>query len=700
MLGAGDYLLGVAELVAVLLAAGGAATRLRSRLLPGWSGPPAWLGDLVLGLALLFWTAELLGSFGAFRELPFALSVVVVGVAIRSLVRRAPGAGSRGELPPAPPPGGLAKWAALLVAGLVIAHWSVSVRVALDTGITNFDSTWYHGPFSANFAQGHSTFDLDFIAPQFLAWFYPQNSELLHGVGILAFGRDNLSPLINVGWLAGTLLAAWCIGRPYGVGPLSLIGAAIVLDAGALADQAGSMRNDIAAIFFLTAAVAVVVNARASDRDRWPDPGVLIVVGLAAGLAAGVKLNYLVPAAGLAIGLVAISAAGTRRRAAAAVGIPLLGGCGYWYLRNLVHAGNPLPWLKSLGPLDLPAPDQALGGRRQESVLGYLFDGSIWRDWFFPGFHDSLGWLWPAVVGLAILALVLCMRRRHDPLLRVLGAVGLLAAAAWIASPASAAGPSGMPLSFESGLRYLAPALIIGLALLPVVVDAARGPRNAVALALLLVTLALADASGAPWYSGYVAGAIAVGIAVVAFAALLGSWRLQRLRRPALVAGTVGIVVLAMGGGWVEQRRYLDHRYADPHFAAPGLDAAFEWARDLGDQRIATTATRQYPLWGTELSNHVQFAGAQRPHAGFVRASSCAEWRRLINAGDYDYVVASLDRIQPGGPSFPREAGWTRDPNAPVVLRKAPTVVFRINGPLPISGCARLSAPGSLSGAG
>jgi hypothetical protein len=210
-------------------------------------------------------------------------------------------------------------------------------------------------------------------------------------------------------------------------------------------------------------------------------------------------------------------------------------------------------------------------------------------------------------------------------------------------------------------------------------------------LVLLLLMLACADASGAPWYSGYVAGAIAVAVAAVAAVALLGSWRLARLPRPALAAASVGIVLLAVGAGWVEQRRYLDHRYADPQFAAPGLDAAFRWARGLDDRRIATTATRQYPLWGTQLSNQVRFAGLHRPHAGFVRASNCLQWRRQLNAGHYDYVVASLDRIEPGGPAFPREAAWTRDPNATVVLREAPTVVFRIDGSLAIPGCDRLS---------
>jgi hypothetical protein len=700
MLDAADYLLGTAELLAVALGSAAGATRARSRLLPGWSGAPARLADLVLGLALVIGVAELLGSFDAFRELPFVLGVIVAGIAIRLLVR--PGTAAPGavrQLPPASPQPPVLVAAALLAAGLVIAHWSVGVRVTLDAGITNFDSTWYHGPFAAGFAQGHSTFDLHFIGPQFLAWFYPANSELLHGVGILAFGRDNLSPLINLGWLAGTLLAAWCIGRPYGVAPLSTIGAAVVLDAGAMADQAGSMRNDIAAIFFLTAAAAIAVNAAASQRERWLGPGALALIGLAAGLAAGVKLNYLAPALALGIGLVLISAPGTRRRASAAVGLPLLAGCGYWYLRNLLHSGSPFPWVKSLGPIDLPAPDQALGGRRQESVLGYLFDGSTWREWFLPGLHHGLGWLWPLVVAIAIGGLVLCLSRRREPLLRVLGLVGLVTALAWIASPASAAGPSGMPLSFESGLRYLAPALILGLALLPVAVGS-DAPRRLALAAVLLGALAFADASAAPWYSGYVAGAVAVGAAAAAVALLLGSSRMRRAQRPTLVVVASGLILVAIGGGWVEQRRYLDHRYVDPQFAAPGLNAAFKWARDLGGERIATTATRQYPLWGTDLSNRVQFAGVHRPHAGFVRASSCPQWRRLINEGDYDFVVASLDRLAPRGRRYPVEAGWTRDPKATVVLRRAPTVVFRIDGSLRPSRCQQAGERRAGSGSG
>ncbi len=289
----------------------------------------------------------------------------------------------------------------LVIAILAVVHFAIDVRAKLSTGMTGFDSTWYHGPFAAGFFQSGDTWGLHFIAPQFLAWFYPANGELFHAVGMAVFGRDILSPLLNLGWFSGCLLALWCIGRPYRVAPWSLALGAIALSVPALSDQAGEARNDIVGIFFLLAAVAVAVNATTTSQDlstqEWVNPGkcrwssgALLVAGLAAGLAAGTKLNFLLPAAVLVLGLALIAPAGSRWRALAAGGLAAIAGGGYWYLRNLAHTGNPLPWFHHLGPISLPAPDQALGGREGHSVLGYLTDGSVWSDWFLPGLHHGL----------------------------------------------------------------------------------------------------------------------------------------------------------------------------------------------------------------------------------------------------------------------------------------------------------------------
>jgi hypothetical protein len=508
LLDATHYLAGVAELALAIGAAALGAARVRGRLLPGWRGAPAWLADAVLTIALLLWVGELLGTFGAFSEAPYVASFLLGGLALWLLISPVPPAGAEAAVPPAPRPDGLARLFAFAVVGLLLAHWSIGTRIHLDGGMTGFDTTWYHGPFAALFAQTGSTIDLHFIAPDFLAWFYPANSELLHSVGILAFGRDIASPLLNLGWLGGCLVAAWCIGRPYGAGPWSLIAVAVLLDSGVLADQAGEARNDIVGVFFVLAAAALLVNAWIASGRRLPS-GALALAGLAAGLAAGTKLNFLVMALALLIGCIALARPGRRAAVAAAFGLPLLAGGGYWYLRNLVQAGNPLPWVKSIGPISLPAPDQELGGRDQHSVAHYLTDGSVWSDWFLPGLHDGLGFLWPLVLALALAPTLLLLARRADPIMRVLGATALLGAAAWVLEPASAAGPEGEPTAFVSNLRHLAPALALGLALLPTLPELRMKWRRWALLGTLLLALAFADPSGEPWHSGYVGAAIA-----------------------------------------------------------------------------------------------------------------------------------------------------------------------------------------------
>ena len=689
MLSATRYLLGAAEITLLIAAATLGAVRVRDRLLPGFAGAPAWLATAVVAIAILLGAAELLGAAGLFEPAPYLLAVVGLGIGLRLVVSRGdPDARPR----PVPEPSLAMRVCGLAVAGVVIAHFCIGVRLRLSTGMTGFDSTWYHGPFAAGFAQSGRTFDIQFIAPQFLAWFYPQNSELLHGIGILAFSRDLLSPLLNLGWLGGCMIAAWCIGRPWGAAPVSLAGVALMLGSGAFADQAGEARNDLVALFFVLAAVAIVLNAATMDRgDRFPaatlPAGAMILAGLSVGLAAGTKINYLAPALALVISLALIAPRGGRLRALAASGLPALAGCGFWYLRNLVHAGNPLPWVKHLGPLALPSPDQPIGGREGFGVLHYLTDPGVWSDWFAPGLHQGLGVLWPPILVAALAGALLCLGRRSDRVLRACAVVALALVAAWLVAPASASGPDGAPLGFLSGLRYLVPALALGLALLPLAPPLRSPAARWATLGGIALAMPFTVASGSPWYSGYLVAAVLAGALAVGLAALIGSGWPAAHRRSA-IAAAVGAAILLVAAGERGQRTYLENRYADPGFTAPGLDAAFKWARSLSNRRIATTSTRQYPLFGTDLSNRVRFVGLHRPEAGFVSPSTCRSWRRALNEGGYDYVVASLDRNEPGGPRFPPAAGWTAsDPAARLVLRKPPTAVFRLDGRLDPDAC-------------
>jgi len=544
-----------------------------------------------------------------------------------------------------------------------MVHFATGMKTQLSTGMTGFDSTWYHGPFAAGFFQSGDLWALHFIAPQFLAWFYPANSEVFHGVGMLAFGRDLLSPMLNFGWFMGCLVAVWCIGRPYRVAPFSLALGAIALSLPALSDQAGEARNDIVGIFFLLVAVAIAVAQRERSSTRQVGAalalGPLAVVGLSTGMAAGTKLNFLLPAAVLVVGLAVIAPKGERWRSFGIASLAALAGGGYWYLRNLVHTGNPLPWVKDIGPISLPAPEQALGGREGHSVLGYLGDGSVWSDWLFPGLHDGLSALWPLLLAVALAGLLLSLGRRSEPVLRVVATAGLAAALAWLIAPTSASGPEGIPRGFESGLRYLAPALVLGFALLP----AAPSLRRR-----------LARLSMRSSFVGHSA---------------TNDERIPRLGRWQAAGVLAALGVLAIAAGNHVQRHYLAQRYSDPSFTTPGLNAAFKWAQEISDARIATTSTRQYPLFGRDLSNQVDYLGIEQPHGGFTAPTTCRQWRRLLNAGNYDYAVTSRDRIEPGKPTYPATARWTKAPGATVVLREPPTIVYKLRTPLDPSGCRR-----------
>jgi len=670
MLDLGRYLLGVLEFLLLGGFAWLAGTLLRQRLLPLFEGAPAHLASAVIALAVLIWSAELLGSFGLWEPVPYLLVIEAVGLGLWKFLPRPEGEG--GHPRPSKQLGvrvtSLPTLIALLVAAVALVLFASEAKGKLSTGMTGFDSTWYHGPFAAGFFQSGDTWDLHFIAPQFLAWFYPANGEIFHSAGMLAFGRDVLSPLLNIGWFFGCLAACWCIGRPFRVGSWSLALGAFALSVPALADQAGEARNDIVGIFFLLSAVAIALNAWAAPGSSGARAklGPYLVVGLCAGLAAGTKLNFLLPAAVLVIGLALVAPRGNKGRAFVAAALAALAGGGYWYLRNLVHSGNPLPWVHHLGPIDLPAPEQALGGREAHSVLGYLFDGAVWSDWLLPGLHGGLWFLWPVIVlaaltGLALAAAAPLLRRRAENLdisreigpsavLCVAGLVGLAAALAWLVAPTSASGPEGMPRGFESGLRYLAPALVLGLALLP------TAPRIRVWLSFgadSATKLNHTSMKGFRW--GFAAGVAALVLAVVV--------------------------------GYPVQRHYLEKRYADPSFTAPGLNAAFAWARDVSDAGIATTSTRQYPLFGTDLSNQVQYLGTEQPHGGFEAAEDCPTYLRLLDEGNYDYVVATRDREEPGRPSYPPSAKWTAAAGGKIILREPPTVVFKLNAPLRPSAC-------------
>jgi hypothetical protein len=689
----GDYLLGVAGLAAIAGSLGLGAHRVRGRLLPGWSGAPGLLADAVLAVAALLLLAELLGLIGLLEGVALVIGALLVGGAGVALGDRP----SPLEAEEAGRPGvdSAMTVVALALAALVTAHWAIASQVALEIGSFNGDDLITHLPFPARFAQEGSITALNFVSPSYLVWLYPANSELLHSVGMLLFQTDLTAPLLNLVWLGLAFLAAWCFGSRFGAAPQALAGAALLADLPVLVQShAGTAKNDLFALAFLLAAAALLVQA----REREYGTGLPLIAGLAAGIAAGTKFSLIPPVGALAVGIAWAAGRGSRLRPAAVFsGAALLTG-GLWYLRTLLNAGNPLPWVSSLGPIDLPGLDQSFNSPPDHSVVGYLTDGTVLSDWFEPGLSSQLGPLWPLILLAGIGGIAVGLIQRRHPQLRVVSLAGAIALVFYLIQPNGAEGPEGRPELFAYQLRHLAAPLTLGLLTAVSLTGAwSKAARWTVLAALGALTL-FATRRGLEFWeeASFLAGGLLTGLLLVALpAALLVLWsRGEAGRRPAAalaLAASLAVVV----GGWTQARDRDETRYRagfpDSYYAdfqlnpnAADLRPIYEWAQDQRDAKIGTSAALQYGLYDFEIGNRVEFIGVHGPNAAFDRPRTCEQWIDAVNRGDYDYVVAAP---RYGGNRAP-EVAWTRgSASAKQVLAARPAAVFQITGPLDRAAC-------------
>jgi hypothetical protein len=677
------YLLAVALLAAFAAPPVIAAHALRGRLLPGWSGAPARLAEAVAAIAIAVLVSEALGAVGLFRAWALVPASVLVGGGLWLLCRRREAVASDDAPPRAPGPrGGVELWLPLGGALLVLGQWAVPARVSFDQGMAAPDTLWYHGPFAARFVQDGWLTRLHFVEVEPLTAFYPANSELLHAIGTALFdSHDVLSPLVNLGMVALALLAGWCIGRPYGVAPLALLGTALALSVEILwGINAGQAGNDATGLAFFLAAAALVANGRGR-------PLPLAFAGTAAGLALGTKFSLVGPA--LALSVAAVVALGRHWRprrsllaSAAWWGLPLLATGGYWYARNLFRTGSPLPTVGfDLGPISYTPPPRPLTEDLEFPVAHYLLDWDIWDSHLLPGFRFGFGPVWWAVVALAAAGAVGALVARGDRPRRVLGLVALACALLYAVTPNSAAGREGDPWSFGLNLRYATPALALGLALLPTWLPRGRELWRRVLLALLASALALTLLSPTGLPSGRRLEAL--GWAALVAALVAAGWWLGRGPGQSRVAVAAALGTLALAAGFLVQRHYLDHRYTDPSLS--GL----EFARGLTGTRIGVLgATVHYQLYGNDLSNRVIYIGRRGPHGAFTREPDCRAWRSAVNDGRFRYLVVapvtSPDLPAETPSEAPVEASWTDGDPAAVPIQRIGDIVtvYRIDGRL------------------
>ncbi len=727
MIGAGTYVLTAALLAAVILSVGFSAVGIRRRLMPDWEGAPAHLVEAILAIALLIWLSELLGVL----QILYAWTLVIASLLLAAGTyawTRADGHGANDEFSPAgggggggvrtpspaiPPttgdrtrgPGLLMSLITVGVIAVVFAHWGLTAKDALDRGIFNFDSLWYHMPYAVEFAKSHSVTGFHPTETVLTNWFYPQNSELLHGVGILLTGRDTLSLFINFGWLALAFLAAWCVGRPYGRGPLCVAATAVVLECHTLVvREPGAGKNDVVAAALILAAIAILLNAssRSGDGRTVPVGWPLAAAGLTVGLAVGTKLTAVPTATALTVAVIALAPAGRRWAASCWWILAALAGGGYWYLRNLIATGNPLPQAEHLGPIELPHPDRLQSGRPDHSILHYATDTGVWHEYFVPGLHDAFGALWPLVILGALAGAVIALAWGRDRPLRWVGAVVLVGMLAYLVTPLGAAGAEGEPVGFAINIRFVLPALLAGAALLPLAPFLKRERWCWIALAALLAVLVVTDRPDAVLRDpSRLFGLLVAALAVLVPAALIYLFSRRRAPLAPLAAAFAALALVVVAIGYPVQRHYLGDRFG-PGSGIPGygLDPAYVWARDKTGARIGLVGTTAgfvgYGFYGTDLSNDVTYLGAPGPHGAYNAIPQCSRFRAAVNNADLDYLVTApfLNYIHPTDPVRSPEAGWLRgEPAVEPVLRDGEVTVWRVDGRLDPGACGPENAP-------
>ncbi|HEY4779082.1 MAG TPA: hypothetical protein VIH47_05770 [Solirubrobacterales bacterium] len=724
----GSYIGGCLAVIGIVAALGLGGYWLRRWIAPEFSGALARLADATIAVGLLVISLEILGTLSQLRLGWIVLFCIAVGLGAAALGRhKAP---RDGQEVTAPKVGTAALLIALGVASFTVAEWTFPSQLSLDQGMFGGDTTWYHMPFAATIAQEHSTIHLHFTDPlRLAAWFYPQSSELIHGAAIVIFKSDWLSPLINLFWLAIALLAAWCVGRPYKVGPATLVAGAIVLDAGVMIEtQPGEGRNDIMGLAFLIAFAAFLINGHqrraptagavqdAPESDApLLDKGPLVMAGIAAGLAGSVKYTFLIPVVAITLGVILFSGRGRRWTTAWVMAVPMLVVGGYWYLRAAIKTGgNPVPITK-FGPLNLPTPNQMpLDPRPRFAVAHYLTDPTVYRRWFFPQLDNAFGPLWPLILIIAVAAAIFIVVRSRNRILRVIAGAALATAFVYLFTPLTAAGQDGSPTGFFTNTRYLVPGLVLALTLLPIARPLRAPDKRAWQTLLFLTGLYTITVLTTPrWYPGYIVGTFFITLALVWVPAGLGLGRVRgQVSRGIVVAVGAIVLLLAVVLGRAQQVQYADHHYTKStlFLGEGGPQKAYDFARLQQNKRIGIAGSSeiifgQYGFYGGHLNNSVDYIGVPGPHGTYRLATTCRQFRRRINAGDYDYLIISkFTQDSPEAEYWYPIYAWVKsDPALKLVLAE-PTIfpqadyVFRVDGKLDPAGCADLGGEAQEAG--
>lgn len=675
-----QYALGFAGLSISVASVVWGSSSLRSAVLPQWQGCRARLAEATIGLSVMFAIAQVLGAVRGLRPAPVCVAEVLGGIALGLAGRRLGGrpvrffAGRNRLGRSAAAKNGAGRRGApvdvLLAAGavfVVVAQWCSHAARAVNGGMTHPDTLWYQMPYAAQFAQRHGYPRLEDFGNAGAQW-YPFDGQLVHTLLFLPFSRDWLSPFVTLGWAVLALAAAWCIGNRRGAGHISAVGAAVVLGLPMLAGtQPGQASTDI-----VCGALFLVALALFLESELKPIP--LALAGAATGLAISTKVTLAVPIVVLVALVFALCLRrGFVRSAAAWIGGTAATGS-FWFLRDWVLSGNPLPWFAiPLGPFSL---DRVVGSSGKSILQAGLFDSGAWRHIYLPGLHQAVGPAWPAVMLLTLGGAALMLFHRRDRADQIVGVVAFSGVLGYLATPTSAG------IGFAFNFRYITPALLLGVAALPLSLPATQRWRLGQVVAAAVLVAVGATAANRERVPAWPSEAIvAVPLAAATLAVV---WILARLVATGRLAlGPVilcGALVLATAG-WPTQRLSLERRYVKA--GVPPTDLIPRFFRDVRRSRVVLFGSvESYPLFGIDQSNRVRLG-----RAPLVRdpADTCRAWRTKLG-GRFDYIVV-ISGFGFGAFTRPPTDVLTTDPAVTVRVRSGGDVVYQLRGPLHPERC-------------
>ena len=364
----------------------------------GWRGSERILALFVAAVGVLM-AAELIPlALGVLTRATPAITALAALLIVWRLPRPQPAAASSAQ--PVQRSGALS-WVLAAAACLAAAVFGLAyVKARAFTAFTHIDMVSFHLPTVARWIQSGSVWRAEQLLPYQAQGYYPDNGELMMLSAVLPWHNDFAVRYLGAIYMSMTGIAAYALSRELRApAAASALFAAIpvTLPIVALAAYDEGLPDPLMYATFLA---GLVFLARHWRTRRTAD---LVVAGLALGICFGTKW-YAVSSVTVILAAWLIGALAARlparqigRDFGALAGLVACGG-GFWLVRNLVAAGNPVFPVKVavFGTKIFSAPHDVYRELAGFSIFGYLGNSGIWRQYFFPA---TLAYLIGAIMG-------------------------------------------------------------------------------------------------------------------------------------------------------------------------------------------------------------------------------------------------------------------------------------------------------------